>query len=170
MVGLYVIGLMVILSIGDLHSQVPVETKDILGEWVFTKIETNYVPTSGWPPIQVMFRLEDDSVVYYIQDEYGNYGPKYEDKFPKNPVKSGPNGLYYEKTKNDTDKDGDTFRDTYWIKLIELNKPHVIMIVGRINGELISTQGNSWGERLLKKCGYCEPTRSVEKYEGQRVK
>jgi hypothetical protein len=151
MVRLYVIGLMVVLSFGQLHPQVPKESKQVLGKWTFTLTERDNKPVRIKKTDNGLFRVEGDSIVLCIQDEYGNYEPQM--RFPQTPKKSGPNGLYYEWVKKKIDSDGDSVEDSYWIKFTDIRKQRVQISVGVFNYLRTESKGevSTWTESFLKK-------------------
>lgn len=128
MVRLYVIGLMVILSIGDLHSQVPKESKQILGKWSVILTERDNTPVRIKKTDRILIRLEGDSILISVEDKYGNYEPGF--RFPQTPKKSGPKGLYYEWVNTTIDDDGDTIDYHNYVSFTDIKKPRIQIRIG----------------------------------------
>ena len=151
MVRLYVVGLMVVFSFGQLHPQVPKESKQVLGKWTFTLTERDNKPVRIKKTDKGLFRVEGDSIVLCIQDEYGNYEPQL--RFPKTPNKSGPNGMYYEWGNKQVDDDGDSIQNSYWIKFTDIKKPSVEISVGSSQRLITESKGDysSWTESFKDK-------------------
>ena len=151
MVKLYVISLIVVVSFGQVHSQILKESKQILGKWTFTLTDTDDKGVGDRKTIKGLFRLEGDSIAFCIQDEYGNYEPLV--VFHHKPKKSGPDGIYYEWIRNEVDIDGDSVETTHWLKFTDVRKRRVQISLGSLQQLKTESKGeySTWSQSFKEK-------------------
>jgi hypothetical protein len=142
---------MFLISFGELHPQVPKESKQILGNWTLLETKRNSKPVRSQKTEKVSFQIEGDSIDLLLEDRYGNYEPKL--RFPKTPKRSGPNGLLYEWGSDEVDEDGDSLSVTHWVEFVDIKKKRVQISIGTLQRLKTESQGeySSWSESFKEK-------------------
>lgn len=121
------LSLFVLLTSDSLGQSIK-DTKRILGKWKFTETERKNRSNN------VLIKIDGDSIVVIVEDDYVNYDPTSSKnlRFPVIAKRSGPKGMYFEKTERDVDEDKDTIQSSEWIKFEDIGKNKLSISIGKL--------------------------------------
>lgn len=141
----FFVGLLHLLLTSVLISQPNEDVKRIVGQWVGTNVDK---PSDS---IHVEFVVRNDSLILFLEDEYGSMNPV--QNYHVTPKKSGRKGLLYESVILEVDVDGDTTEKTSFMKIVDLDKSTVTVVIGELWSIMTSRHGTSdkWSDQFRKK-------------------
>ena len=141
----FFVGFLHLLLTSVLISQPNEDVKRIVGQWVGTNVDK---PSDS---IHVEFVVKNDSLILFVEDEYGSMNPV--QNYHVTPKKSGRKGLLYERVTLEVDVDGDTTEKTSFMKIVDLDKSTVTVVIGELWSIMTSRYGTSdkWSDQFRKK-------------------
>lgn len=152
------LSLFVLLTSDSLGQSIK-DTKRILGKWKFTETERKNRTNN------VLIKIDGDSIVVMIEDDYGNYDPTSSKnlRFPVVPKQSGPKGMSFEKNYITIDSDNDTIDVTQYIQFKNMNRKKVDVSVGGLYlVKLVGSTTESYQRTLEKSKMWLDNSRNTD--------